>query len=441
MHTEHHAPSEFTALGADLQTGRALHKMGFEHPSDIQKALIPLLLEGKDVVGQAKTGTGKTAAFGIPTLQRLDPAGRLQAICLVPTRELAVQVAAEIRRLAEFTGLRCIPIYGGQRISQQIHALGRKPHFVVGTPGRVMDFMERGLLSLAEIRVAILDEVDRMLDIGFRDDIRKILGTIKHPHQTVFVSATLSDEIKRLVHTHASDPVEVNVSRDELTVDEVEQFYVSVEAPDKFRLLMALLAAEKPTLSIVFCNTKAAVRKLAKKLFQAGVNAKEIHGDLVQQRRERVMDRFRKHHIQVLVATDLAARGIDVSLISHIVNYDVPQDSDAYVHRIGRTARMGAKGKAFTFVMREQGKELTEIEMLINKQIEQAQVPGFAAVARAVEAPSTPSAPVRYYGFGQADPEAQPAPEQPPPSEAATSSPPPRPLGGKFPPRRRRRLR
>jgi len=441
MHTEHPVPPEFVALGVDHGIGRALHKMGFVRPSDIQRELIPLLLQGKDVVGQAKTGTGKPAAFGIPTLQRLDPAGHLQAICLVPTRELAVQVAAEIRRLAEFTHLRCIPIYGGQRISHQLHLLGRKPHFVVGTPGRVMDLMDRGHLSLGEIRVAVLDEVDRMLDIGFRDDIRKILGTITHPHQTVFVSATLTDEIRRLVRTHASDPVEVDVSRDELTVDEVEQFYVSVEGPDKFRLLMALLKAEKAQLAIVFCNTKHAVRKLSKKLFQAGVNAKEIHGDLVQERRERVMDRFRKHRIQVLVATDLAARGIDVSRITHIINYDIPQDADAYVHRIGRTARMGERGRAFTFVTREQGKELTEIEKLINKQINPAEIPGFTRTERTPAAPTIPaSSEVRCWGFEQ--PAGLESTHEPvPQGQARSTASSARSLGGKFPVRRRRRLR
>jgi ATP-dependent RNA helicase DeaD len=439
MHKDRDLPAEFAALGVDVRLNRALHKMGYEHPTDIQRAMIPLLLEGKDVVGQARTGTGKTAAFAIPTLRRLDPAGHLQAICLVPTRELAVQVAAEIRRLAEFTELRCIPVYGGQKISHQLHLLGRKPHFVVGTPGRVLDLMRRGALLLAEIRVAILDEVDRMLDIGFRDDIRSILGTIQRPHQTISVSATVNDEIMRLVRTHATDPVEVNVSRDELTVEEVEQYYLSVEPWDKFPMLMALLQEERPALSIVFCNTKRAVRKLAKKLHQAGVNAKEIHGDLVQERRERVMDRFRKHHIQVLVATDLAARGIDVSKITHIINYDIPQDSDAYVHRIGRTARMGERGKAYTFVTREQGKELTEIEKLINKQIEQARIAAFkptrrepAAVSVAPSTTATETAPA----FNE------PAtPEQTPAQSARPEPGRPKTLGGKFPVLRRRRLR
>lgn len=436
MHKALPLPTEFAALGVEVPINKALAKMGFATPTDIQRAMIPLLLEGRDVVGQARTGTGKTAAFGIPTLQQLNGSGQLQAICLVPTRELAVQVAAELRRIAEFADLRCIPIYGGQRITHQVHLLGKKPHFVVGTPGRVLDMMRRGHLRLSGIRVAILDEVDRMLDIGFRDDIRSILGTIKHPHQTVFVSATIDDEIRRLIRTYTCEPVEVDVSRDELTVEEVDQYYVSVEPPDKFPLLMALLRQEAPELAIVFCNTRAWTRKLARKLHQAGVDAKEIHGDLVQSKRERVMERFRKHHIQVLVATDLAARGIDVSAISHIINYDIPQDSEAYIHRIGRTARMGAAGKAFTLVTSEEGKELTEIEKLINKEIRQYRVEGFRArvpTQQVTEPPPVaepePATSRRYSESAFTD--------EPP--AGLPQSAPRKTLGSKFRPARRRR--
>jgi ATP-dependent RNA helicase DeaD len=436
MHQTRPLPTEFAALGVEVPINKALAKMGFSTPTDIQRAMIPLLFAGRDVVGQARTGTGKTAAFGIPILQQLNGSGQLQAICLVPTRELAVQVAAELRRIAEFSDLRCIPIYGGQRIKHQLHLLGKKPHFVVGTPGRVLDMMRRGHLRLDGIRVAILDEVDRMLDIGFRDDIRAILGTIKHPHQTVFVSATIDDEIRRLIRTYTREPVEVDVSRDELTVEEVDQYYVSVEPPDKFPLLMALLRQEDPGLAIVFCNTRAWTRKLARKLYQAGVDAKEIHGDLVQSKRERVMERFRKHHIQVLVATDLAARGIDVSAISHIINYDIPQDAEGYIHRIGRTARMGAPGKAFTLVTSEEGKELTEIEKLINKEIRQYRIEGCRASVppqRVTEPPPVaapdPATSRRY---------SQPAFTDAPPAGSPQSAP-RKTLGSKFRPARRRR--
>ena len=355
-------PQAFADLGIEVRFLKALHRMGFSQPSEIQQQLIPPALAGHDLLGQARTGTGKTAAFSLPVLQQMDPTRRLQAICLTPTRELAVQVAGEIRRLAEFAGLHIATVYGGQKVATQLHQLGRKPHFVVGTPGRILDFMQRGALNLSEIRFAILDEVDRMLDIGFRDDIRAILGRITAPHQTIFVSATIDEPINRLARQYMRDPLEVNVSRDHLTVDEVEQFYVTAEPRDKFRLLRMLLTQQAPEIAIVFCNTKHAARKLAKKLHDAGVDAIEIHGDLVQRKRDRVMSLFRKHQIRVLVATDLAARGIDVSAVTHIYNYDVPQDPEIYVHRVGRTARMGAKGVAVTLVTRDQGGELTAVE-------------------------------------------------------------------------------
>lgn len=428
MHKKLDLPAAFAELGIEPAFLAALKKMEFVEPSQIQRELIPLVLAGKDVLGQARTGTGKTAGFGLPILQMTHLEGRLQSIILVPTRELAVQVAAEIRRLAGDVALHIVPVYGGQKIRHQVHLLGKKPHVVVGTPGRVMDLMGRGLLSLADIRFVVLDEVDRMLDIGFRDDIRHILSQITHPHQTVFASATLTDEIKRLARQYMNDPVELLVSVDVLTVEEVNQTYVTVDPWDKFEALRLLLAQEQPTLAIIFCNTKHATRRLAKRLIGEGMNVKEIHGDLVQEKRERVMDRFRKHKVQVLVATDLAARGIDVHGISHIINYDVPDDPHVYVHRIGRTARMGSFGKAITLVTREQGKQLTEIESLINKQVLQDTIEGFV------------SRPPRE-DFVQPGRELQPAhagveagPAEPPAAKA------PRRLGGKFPTRRRRRL-
>ncbi len=370
-------PRPFADLGIEVRFLKALQKMRFVEPSDIQRKMIPQALAGVDILGQARTGTGKTAAFGLPVLQRLDPAGRLQAICLAPTRELAVQVTAELKRLAEFANLHVAAVYGGQKVATQLHQLGRKPHFVVGTPGRVMDFMGRGKLNIGNVRFVILDEVDRMLDIGFREDIKHILSQVSGPHQTIFVSATIDDEIKRLAKHYMRDPVEIDVSRDHLTVDEVDQTYVSVERYDKFHLLRMLLKQEESPIVIVFCNTKAGARKLARKLHDAGVDAKEIHGDLVQRKRDQVMDRFRRHQLQVLVATDLAARGLDVSAISHIINYDIPPDPQVYVHRIGRTARMGAMGVAISLVTKEEGKELTNIEKLINREIPPRTITGF----------------------------------------------------------------
>jgi len=377
MHKHPELPKAFADLGVEIRFLKALHKMRFVEPTDIQRALIPPALAGRDILGQARTGTGKTAAFGLPILQQTDPAGRLQSLCLAPTRELAVQVSGELQRLAEFAELHVVTVYGGQKVATQLHQLGRKPHFVVGTPGRVIDFMRRGVLRLENLRFVVLDEVDRMLDIGFRDDIRDILSRVTAEHQTIFVSATLGDEIKHLAMRYMRDPLEANVSQDKLTVEEVDQTYVSVESRDKFRALRLILKHENPPIAIVFCNTKAMARKLAKKLFDIGVNVTEIHGDLDQRKRDSVMKRFRKHQIRVLVATDLAARGIDVSEISHIINYDIPVDTEIYVHRIGRTARMGARGVAITFVSREEGKELTNVEKLINREVPEREVPGF----------------------------------------------------------------
>ena len=321
-----------------------------------------------------------------------------------------------------------MPVYGGTSVKEQLHQLGRKPHVVVGTPGRVMDLMGRKVLDFNEIRFVVLDEVDRMLDIGFRDDIRKILGVIQHPHQTVLVSATVDDEIKRLAARYMTEPVQIDVSRDSLTVSEVTQLYCTVEPWDKPRLLRLLLKQEQPKLAIIFTNTKHGARKVAKRLHADGIEAKEIHGDLVQQKRERVMERFRKHKIPVLVATDLASRGIDVHKVTHIINYDLPQDIQAYVHRIGRTARMGEIGKAITFVTPEQGGALTEVEMLVNTQLQKLDVEGF-----------TPTPPPRESAFA---PRPGAGPE---PAAAAVAAIPSRGtptggLGGKFPvPRRFRR--
>ena len=425
-------PHAFADLGIEVRLLKALAKMRFVEPSEIQRRLIPPVLEGRDVLGQARTGTGKTAGFGLPILQKLNPAQRLQALCLTPTRELAVQVTGELERLAAFAGLHIVTVYGGQKIATQLHHLGRMPHFVVGTPGRVMDFMRRGVLNIRNVGFVVLDEVDRMLDIGFRDDIRDILSRVTGQHQTIFVSATLSDEIKRLAKRYMNDPVEVNVSQDKMTVDEVDQSYVTAERYDKFKLLKLVLKQENPPICIIFCNTKAMARKLTKKLHETGVNVKEIHGDLDQRRRERVMEKFRRHQIKVLIATDLAARGIDVSAISHIINYDIPADPEIYVHRIGRTARMGARGVAITFVSREEGKELTNVEKLINRQIPARTVDGFVSSPPREEPTEKKETPAPVSRF------------QAPLVSTGTSSdsakPIPKTLGSRFKPSRRRRL-
>ena len=351
-------PQAFADLGIEVRFLKALAEMGYETPSEIQEKIIPPALAGTDIMGQARTGTGKTAAFGLPILQKLDPAGRVQAICLAPTRELAVQVTGELKRLAAHAQLHVIAIYGGQKIATQLHLLGKKPHFVVGTPGRVIDFLRRGQLDIRDIKFAVLDEVDRMLDIGFRDDIREILSRVKSAHQTIFVSATIDDEIKRLARRYMHDPLDINVSRDSITVAEVDQFFVSVEPYDKFQALKLLMKQENSPVSIVFCNTKAGARKLAKKLFQVGIEAKEIHGDLIQAKRDRVMEGFRRHKIRVLVA---------------------------------KPGLMGARGTAISFITTDEGKELTNIEKHINREVVEHKIEGFKPSARA--RPETPPAP------------------------------------------------
>ncbi|CAN5530965.1 hypothetical protein BH09PLA1_BH09PLA1_25220 [soil metagenome] len=413
---EHLPVSEaFAALGIRPSILRALAEAKFTTPSEIQALLIPRALAGVDLLGQARTGTGKTAAFGIPILQRAEKGLATQAIILVPTRELAVQVDAELKRLAEFTPIRCVPVYGGQKIMAQMKFLKHGPEVVVGTPGRVIDLLDRRIINFNNVRFVVLDEVDRMLDIGFRDDIRNILSRVKgvrermpadareataveitapsgssadpglpsgatKSHQTIFVSATISDEIEKLARRYMIEPVEKLIAPgadDKPTVDNVEQYYFSVNPWDKYRLLRTLLVRENPDLAIVFCKTKRGAEKLAKKLHFDGIECREIHGNLAQNKRERVMNNFRHGKFDVLIATDLASRGIDVADISHIINYDIPEDPEVYVHRIGRTARMGAAGKAFTLVQPDQGDELTKVETLINMVIPVATVEGF----------------------------------------------------------------
>ncbi len=409
--TDHQSPEAFAALGVRPSILRALGEEKFITPSEIQNLLIPKALAGYDILGQARTGTGKTAAFGIPILQQCQREGATQALILVPTRELAMQVDTEIKRIAKYTPIRTVPVYGGQKIAAQMKFLKHHPQVVIGTPGRVIDLLDRRILNLNNIRFIVLDEVDRMLDIGFRDDIRNILSRVRgmgrragapeenqqqpdsegqqgeenraafgKTHQTMFVSATIAGEIERLARTYMREPIEKLIAPgadEKPTVSEVEQYYLSVQPWDKYRLLRALLEKENPDLAIVFTKTKHGAQKLAKKLHADGIECREIHGNLAQNKRDRVMKSFRGGKFDVLVATDLASRGIDVADISHIINFDIPEDPEVYVHRVGRTARMGAKGKAFTFVTRQQGEELTRVEELINMIVPQATVEGY----------------------------------------------------------------
>ena len=359
----------FLELGLSETLVTRIARIGFEVPTDIQAALIPPALEGHDCLGQARTGTGKTAAFALPMIETLERDAGLQAIILVPTRELALQVGEQIKRFTPRNGPRSLIVYGGTRVSSDLKRLEGGVEVVVGTPGRVLDLIRRGALKLEAAKLAVLDEVDRMLDIGFRDDIRAILRKVHKDAQMIFVSATMSDEIRRLTQVFMEDPVDLNVSEDKLTVDQVRQEYVTVDQPDKFQALVAFLKEDQPPLAIVFTRTKRSAQNVARKLKTRGIACAEIHGDLAQRKRASVLKSLRAGDLKVLVATDLASRGLDVLDVSHVVNYDITEDPAVYVHRVGRTARMGREGYALTFVTREQGKELTAIEMLINKEI------------------------------------------------------------------------
>jgi ATP-dependent RNA helicase DeaD len=352
---------------------KSIDKHGFVHPTKVQGELIPLALTGCDVLGQSKTGTGKTAAFGLPILERLSEADEFGALVLVPTRELAIQVSHEMRELARFTDFHILPVYGGQRMNIQMEKLRKNPQIIVGTPGRIMDMHGRGYLPYDKVKIAVLDEVDRMLDIGFRDDIRKILGVMKQPHQTIFVSATISEEIERLARQYMKNPkrLELTTSKS-LTVEQVNQRYFSVQPWDKNHLLLHLLTHQEPALTLVFCRMKQTCDALVRYLNKKGVEAHALHADLHQGKRNQVMQKLREGQLSVLVASDLAARGLDVDDITHVINYDLPEDPDVYVHRIGRTARAGRDGVAWTFVSPEQGQLLTAIEMLTNVEIPEA---------------------------------------------------------------------
>ena len=301
------------------------------------------------------------------------------ALILVPTRELAIQVAAELDVLGRYTNLHTVPIYGGQKIATQISKLEKRPQIIAGTPGRVMDLHQRGHLPYDRIRIAILDEVDRMLDIGFREDIRKILGNLRQKHQTIFVSATISDEITRLARKYMNEPerIDVTSSSGSLTVSQVCQEYISVQPWDKQQLLYHLLKHEDAVMTLIFCKTKATVDRLTRFLQKKNIDVAAIHGDLQQGKRNRVMQKLREGNLSVLIASDLASRGIDVDNITHVINYDVPEDPEVYIHRIGRTARVGRGGIAWMLVTPDQGHMLTQIEALTNVEIPQKIYPNF----------------------------------------------------------------
>jgi ATP-dependent RNA helicase DeaD len=372
--------SGFRKLSLNRAVLAALERVKYYEPSPIQAALIPQALAGHDVIGQAQTGTGKTAAFLLPFLNqwrdRNEPGP--QALVLAPTRELVVQVNEEAQRLAP-KNCHCVAIYGGQRVSSQLTALKKGCSLVVGTPGRLLDHLSRGTVSLARVKYVVLDEADRMLDIGFRPDIERILRRCPETRQTLLLSATLPAEVLRLAKRYMVDPIHINLSPATLTVENIRQTYMTVEKRRKFELLLKVLEREKPRQCIIFCERKRWADEVYRDLRHEHKRAAVMHGDLDQSVRERIMKKFRDGEINFLVATDVVGRGIDVENISHIINYDLPHDPENYVHRIGRTGRMGADGIAIAFVTPDQGEELTAIEALINQQLAVDKIEGFEA--------------------------------------------------------------
>lgn len=357
-----------------------LANAGYVNATPIQAGLIPLALDGCDVIGKAQTGTGKTAAFLLPIMQYIDPLVRApQALILGPTRELVMQIANEGEKLKGNLPIRVLPILGGERYHGQLSGLREGAQLIVGTPGRIIDHIMRGTLQLGRIDVVVLDEADRMLDIGFRPDIEKILRKCPRDRQTLLLSATLSPEVTRLAHRYMSNPQTVDVNPTDVSVASIRQSYFTVDDRRKLDLLQRVLEREQPAQCIIFCRTKRGSDKLYEKLHRLGHAVAVLHGDLPQSRRSRIMQDFRAGRLPFLVATDVVARGIDVTDISHIINYDLPEDPESYVHRIGRTGRMGREGVAISFVTPDQGKELTAIEMLQEQLIMEDQIEGFVA--------------------------------------------------------------
>ena len=374
---------EMTSFG-DIQLSKklllAVSDMGFEEPSPIQSQTIPLVLEGKDVIGQAQTGTGKTAAFGIPTIEKIiDGSRHIQALVLTPTRELAIQIAEEFNKIGKYKRVKTLPIYGGQSIDRQIRALHAGVQIVVGTPGRLLDHLRRNTMKLSEVRILILDEADEMLDMGFVEDIETIMKNITHEdRQTLLFSATMPAPIAKLAGKYMRDPQKISISRENLTVPLIDQVYY--ETREKFEGLCRVLDIEETGKLIIFCRTKKGVDDLVASMQARAYMAGGLHGDLSQAQRDRVMKKFKDGKLEILVATDVAARGIDIDDITHVVNYDIPQDHESYVHRIGRTGRAGKKGVAVTFIEPREYRQLKLIERLAKTKIVRRDLPSSADI-------------------------------------------------------------
>ncbi|BDZ29942.1 DEAD/DEAH box helicase [Lactiplantibacillus sp. WILCCON 0030] len=361
---------KFTELGLSDSLLKAVNRAGYEEATPIQAETIPMVLNGEDVIGQAQTGTGKTAAFALPILQRLDfDNHHIQALVISPTRELAIQTQEEIFRLGKDERAKVQVVYGGSDIRRQIRNLKQNPQVIVGTPGRLLDHIRRGTVKLDHVKMLVLDEADEMLDMGFLDDIESIIKQVPSERQTMLFSATMPPEIKRIGVQFMHEPHHVKIKAKELTADTVDQYYVKAKEYEKFDIMTRLFDVQAPELTIVFGRTKRRVDELSKGLEARGYNAAGIHGDLSQQRRTQIMRQFKAGKLDILVATDVAARGLDVSGVTHVYNYDIPQDPDSYVHRIGRTGRAGHKGVSLTFVTPNEMEYLRVIEKLTKKRM------------------------------------------------------------------------
>jgi ATP-dependent RNA helicase DeaD len=366
---------ENVVLNDNIQ--RALDDMGFEESTQIQQEAIPLIMEGKDVVGQSNTGTGKTAAYAIPILEKIDKELKMpQALILLPTRELAVQVANEVRKIGKYMeGIRAVTVYGGADIREQINKLKGGAQIIVGTPGRIIDLIGRHVIKLSELRIAVLDEADEMLKMGFREDIELILSKIDHPVQSLLFSATIPDDIKKIIKKYLNSPVYVKVLREGITAKEVKQSYFLVKHSDKVEALSRLIDTYTPKLTLVFCNTKKAVDELYNKLIDRGYNCDKIHGDIKQSQRLDTLNKFNNGLIDILIATDVAARGLDIKEVDLVINYEVPSKEDYYVHRIGRTGRAGREGASFTLVSAKELRKIEDIEKYTKKSIRKRTIP------------------------------------------------------------------
>ncbi|WP_438448593.1 DEAD/DEAH box helicase [Gorillibacterium sp. sgz5001074] len=369
----------FNEFGLEPKVLRAITEMGFEEATPIQEKTIPLALEGKDLIGQAQTGTGKTAAFSVPLIHKIDVTEeRIVALVMCPTRELAIQVAEEIGKLGRFKGIRSLPIYGGQDIVKQIRALKKRPQIIIGTPGRLLDHINRKTIKLDDVQTVILDEADEMLDMGFMEDIQSILKLVPENRHTMLFSATMPPNIQKLAQQFLRNPEHVSVIPKQVSAPLIQQSYIEVQEKLKFEALCRLVDMEAPELAIVFGRTKRRVDELAEALQKRGYSAEGLHGDLSQNQRDNVMRKFRDGSIDVLVATDVAARGLDVSGVTHVINFDLPQDPESYVHRIGRTGRAGKEGTSYTFVTPREIDHLHLIERVTRHRIPKRQLPTIA---------------------------------------------------------------